>query len=104
MNKKQLIEEEKLGMIIELCDDIQIDGQTMEYVIRALGMEEQMLRQLIMNSPESDIKDLLEEKRLISDKRLSDNVLNDIVYLERGLAQLIIDVIFILLKINNKKI
>jgi len=49
-------------------------------------MEEQMLRQLIMNSPESDIKDLLEEKRLISDKRLSDNVLNDIVYLERGLA------------------
>ncbi len=86
MNKKQLIEEEKLGMIIELCDDIQIDGQTMEYVIRALGMEEQMLRQLIMNSPESDIKDLLEEKRLISDKRLSDNVLNDIVYLERGLA------------------
>jgi hypothetical protein len=79
-NKKDMNRQELINTLKEL------DGETLEHIIRTIGMEEQMLRQLIMNSPESDIKDLLEEKRLISDKHLSDNVLNDIVYLERGLA------------------
>ena len=62
MNQSQLSKEEKLSTIIELCNDIEIDGETMEYVLRAIGMEEQMLRQLIMSSPIEWSIRLLNEK------------------------------------------
>jgi hypothetical protein len=62
MNQSQLSKEEKLSTIIELCNDIEIDGETMEYVLRSIGMEEQMLRQLIMSSPIEWSIRLLNEK------------------------------------------
>jgi biotin-(acetyl-CoA carboxylase) ligase len=49
-----------------------IDGEGMEYIINGVGMNDQMLRQLIMNNPESDTKDLLEEKVMLSDTRLEE--------------------------------
>ena len=54
----------KLSTIIELCNDINIDGETTEYVLRAIGMEDQMLRQLIMNASMSLVQELVEEKAL----------------------------------------
>jgi hypothetical protein len=48
-----------------------IDGETMEYILEQIGMTDQMLRQLIMNNPESDTKDILEEKIYLSDQRLA---------------------------------
>jgi hypothetical protein len=48
-----------------------VDGETMQYILERVGMEDQMLRQLIMSSPESDTKDLLEEKIEINNLRLS---------------------------------
>jgi hypothetical protein len=66
MNQEQLTKEEKLSTIIELCNDINIDGETTEYVLRAIGMEDQMLRQLIMKAPMSLVQDLVEEKALNS--------------------------------------
>ena len=63
--------EEEVLKIIELCRNIEIDGETTEYILRAIGMEEQMLRQLVMNSPQSDIMDLLLEKVELDDERLS---------------------------------
>ena len=75
MNQSQLIKEEKLSTIIELCNDIEIDGETMEYVLRSIGMEDQMLRQLIMKAPMFQVMDLVREKDYL-----------DIVELERGLA------------------
>ena len=47
---------------------IDVDGETMQYVLEQVGMEEQMLRQLIMSNPESDINDILEEKRILSNR------------------------------------
>ena len=40
-----------------------VDGETMQYVLRRIGMESQMLRQLIMTSPMEEIEDLLAERR-----------------------------------------
>lgn len=57
--------------IIEKLKYLEVDGETMQYILKEVGMEEQMLRQLIMNSSETDTKDLLEEKRMISDELLS---------------------------------
>ena len=41
-----------------------VDGETMEAIIRAVGMEGQMLRQLILTMPMSTVQELVEEKAL----------------------------------------
>ena len=38
-----------------------VDGETMEYILERVGMTDQMLRQLVMNNPQSDTIDLLQE-------------------------------------------
>jgi len=48
-----------------------VDGETMQYILKEVGMEDQMLRQLIMSNSESETIDLLKEKRMISDEHLS---------------------------------
>ena len=62
--------DEKVLNIIKLCKDIDIDGETMEYILEKVAMTNQMLRQLVMNNPQSDIMDLLNEKIEVDDKRL----------------------------------
>lgn len=56
--------------IVSMLKHMNVDGETMEYIIRSVGMEEQMLRQLVMNSPYTDTTDLLEEKVRLSDEYL----------------------------------
>ena len=62
--------DEKVLNIIKLCKDIDIDGETMEYILEKVAMTDQMLRQLVMNNPQSNIMDLLLEKVEIDDERL----------------------------------
>jgi hypothetical protein len=62
----------QLEAVIQLLNSMDIDGEGMEYIINGVGMNDQMLRQLIMNNPESDTKDLLEEKVMLSDTRLEE--------------------------------
>jgi hypothetical protein len=57
--------------IIDMLKYIDVDGETMQHIIEEVGMNDQMLRQLIMNNPESETKDYLEEKITLSDLRLS---------------------------------
>lgn len=57
--------------IIDMLKHIDVDGETMQHIIEEVGMNDQMLRQLIMNNPESETKDYLEEKVTLSDLRLS---------------------------------
>ena len=52
----------KLKSVIEALKDV--DGETMEAIIRAVGMEDQMLRQLIMTMPMSVVEELVEEKAI----------------------------------------
>jgi hypothetical protein len=55
--------DEKLSTIIELCKDI--DGCTLGYILRSIGMEEQMLRQLILKADWNTINYLTSEKQEI---------------------------------------
>jgi hypothetical protein len=50
--------------IVEMLKHINVDGETMEYIIRKVGMEEQMMRQLVLNSKTHTffIEELLKEK------------------------------------------
>jgi hypothetical protein len=41
----------------------EIDGETMENIIREVGMEDQMLRQLIMTMPIDQIEYLVAERK-----------------------------------------
>ena len=61
MNQEQLTKEEKLSTIIELCDDI--DGEALQYIIRSVGMEYQMLKQLMMTMPLEQVEYLLKERK-----------------------------------------
>ena len=54
--------------VIDLLETIDVDGETMLYILQRIGMEEQMLRQLVMSSPYTDTSDLLEEKVSLSDR------------------------------------
>jgi len=55
---------------IQILKRIDIDGETMQYIIEKLGMNDQMLRQLILSNPQSDTIDLLNEHIRLSDKEL----------------------------------
>ena len=63
----------KMGVVNKTIEDlkrIDIDGETMQYIIEKLGMNDQMLRQLILSNPQSDTIDLLNEHIRLSDKEL----------------------------------
>ena len=40
-----------------------VDGETMGYILKEIGMEEQMLRQLILSAPMEQVEYLMEEKK-----------------------------------------
>ena len=54
--------------IIEHLNAIEIDGETMEYIIKGVGMSYQMLRQLIINSSDFDINNIISERDEIHDQ------------------------------------
>jgi hypothetical protein len=51
-------------LVVTLLNTMEVDGETMEYIIKKVGMEEQMMRQLILNSTTHTffIEELLKEK------------------------------------------
>jgi hypothetical protein len=52
----------KVDQIIELMKQADLDGETMEYIIRQVDMQEQMLRQLVMTADQMEVQQLLEER------------------------------------------
>ena len=69
--KAQVVEE-----VIENLKRIEIGGETMQYIIERLGMNDQMLRQLVLSNPQSDTYDLLQEHISINDKKLKSLLIN----------------------------
>jgi hypothetical protein len=57
-----MTEETKINHIISVLKDIDVDGYTMQYILEQVGMEEQMLRQLVMNADNVYLRDLIKEK------------------------------------------
>ena len=49
--------------IIKQLEEIDIDGETMQYILQQVGMEWQMLRQLMLTAPMEQVEYLMEEKK-----------------------------------------
>jgi len=49
--------------IIKKLQTIDVDGETMQYILEKVGMEDQMTRQLMMSQPIKDVIDLYYERR-----------------------------------------
>lgn len=60
----------KYDKIIAELNEMDVDGEMMQYIIEGTNMNDQMLRQLILTNPQSDTIDLLEEHISLSDKSL----------------------------------
>jgi len=53
---------ERVMRIIDEIKAVDIDGETMEYIIWAVGMQEQMLRQFVLTSNPIELLELVKEK------------------------------------------
>lgn len=49
--------------VTDMLNHIQVDGETMEHIIRQVGMEEQMLRQLLLKADTETLVQLIMERR-----------------------------------------
>jgi hypothetical protein len=48
--------------ITDLLIDIDVDGETMQHILQKVGMEWQMLRQLMLTMPIEQVEYLMEER------------------------------------------
>jgi hypothetical protein len=48
--------------VINQLNDIEVDGETMQYILQKVGMEWQMLRQLMLTMPIEQVEYLMEER------------------------------------------
>lgn len=54
--------------ILAMLEHMNVDGETMEYIIDKANMRDQMLRQLIMTASNEDILELLKEKLVVTEE------------------------------------
>ena len=52
----------KIQLVTEVLNSLEIDGETMQHVIENTGMQDQMLRQLIMSAPIDQVQELITDK------------------------------------------
>jgi hypothetical protein len=53
---------DKVERIISDLSHIGVDGETMQYILKNVGMEDQMLRQLMMSQPIDEVNYMFEER------------------------------------------
>ena len=52
----------KTNFIIQFLKEMDVDGETMQYILEQVGMEKQMLRQLVMQADAVHLLSLIKEK------------------------------------------
>jgi hypothetical protein len=66
MSQSSYIEQQVKGVIETLkyltYNGQSVDGETMQYILNKIGMEDQMLRQLIMSQPIEEVRYMIEER------------------------------------------
>ena len=71
MNESQYVEErinQAIGILKNLTwNDNSVDGETMQYILKEVGMEDQMLRQLMMSQPIEEVRYMFEEREEFED-------------------------------------
>jgi hypothetical protein len=53
--------------IINKLRIIEVDGETMQYILEKVGMEDQMLRQLIISQPIGEVNYMYEERKQLEE-------------------------------------
>jgi hypothetical protein len=53
--------------IINKLRIIKVDGETMQYILEKVGMEDQMLRQLVMSQPIGEVNYMYEERKQLEE-------------------------------------
>ena len=61
--KVMTTQEIKTQAVIQQLKHMDVDGETMQYILKEVGMEWQMLRQLMLTAPIEQVEYLLEEKK-----------------------------------------
>ena len=56
------MDQSKVQQAIKTLHEIDLDGETMQYILKEIGMEWQMLRQLILTMPIEQVEYLMEER------------------------------------------
>jgi hypothetical protein len=59
------IDREVVLQVIEQLKYIEVEGETMQYILQRVGMQDQMLRQLIMSQPIEEVEYMVEERRVL---------------------------------------
>lgn len=49
--------------VIQQLKQMEVDGEIMQHILKQVGMNEQMLRQLMMTMPMNQVEDLIEERK-----------------------------------------
>ena len=64
IKNKTVMEDNKVivDTVIDLLIDIDCDGETMQFILKKVGMEWQMLRQLMLTMPIEQVEYLIEER------------------------------------------
>lgn len=65
---------EKVEQIIELLKEVKVDGDTMEFIIRQVGLDEQILKQLVLSSNDLPLKNALEERESFNNEDSLKNI------------------------------
>lgn len=58
MNKQMVSD-----IVVALLTGSDVDGETMQYIIERVGMKEQMLKQLVVNADDADLKIAIENRQ-----------------------------------------
>ena len=56
-------QEIKTQSVIQQLKHMEVDGETMQYILKEVGMEWQMLRQLMLTAPIEQVEYILEERK-----------------------------------------
>ncbi len=52
----------KTNFVIQFLKEMDVDGETMQYILEQVGMEKQMLWQLVMQADNVYLRDIIKEK------------------------------------------
>ena len=69
-----MTKEQCVRQVINILNAMEVDGETMEYILEEVGMESQMLRQLVLVANDDDINYLIDERKELLEQgiRLTD--------------------------------
>jgi hypothetical protein len=65
---KNMTKDKEVKDIILKLISIDVDGETMQHILQQVGMEDQMLRQLMLTQPAEHVEALIEERNELEKK------------------------------------